>query len=421
MSTTLTKPTTTTSGGKKLLEDRLPIKRDRVDVEAGVIYDVKIVGLESRNVGRTIGLDPKEFGDALNKTYGYSKQALEAAIPMYEGAVSRIDHPASEIDGDGKRIVKSNSRPALATFGQVKNVRLKEDGLYGDLHLIKSHPSTAFVLEVAEKMPDKLALSHNAYGVPTLKNGRAIIDQILEVYSVDIVGDKPGTTNGLFESFSEGETVKKTIKQIFESLPAKAAGRSHLIEMMDEEMDGSKVAEMEVDMPAEANTDDQVKSAFRAMVMAAFDDDSLDAKATVAKIKDILAAQDKLAGKEPAKEVTEMADDKYKGKETQESLADKSDLEKRLSLLESENQDLKLDKHARALLETAEREVTDVRLKAVKSLTNDSDRKQLIESWPKKTPQADFGRPRTSAPLMESQADEKPLSGKELISALKRK
>lgn len=414
MPTTLTKPTAK-SNGKKLLEDRLPIKRDRVDVEAGVIYDVKIVGLESRNVGRTIGLDPKEFGDALNKTYGYSKQALEAAIPMYEGAVSRIDHPASEIDGDGKRIVKSNSRPALATFGQVKNVRLKEDGLYGDLHLIKSHPSTAFVLEVAEKMPDKLALSHNAYGVPTLKNGRAIIDQILEVYSVDIVGDKPGTTNGLFESYSEGETVKKTIKQIFESLPAKAAGRSRLIEMMDEEMDGAKVAEMEVDMPAEANTDDQVKSAFRAMVMAAFDDDSLDAKATVAKIKDILAAQDKLAGKEPAKEESE------KKVETQESLADEADWKKRVALLESENQEMKLDKHARALLETAEREVTDVRLKAVKSLTDDSDRKQLIESWPKKTPQADFGRPRTSAPLLESQADEKPLKGKDLISAITRK
>lgn len=417
MPATLTKPK---ASPKQLLEITAS-GCERVDVENGVIYGVKIVGLESRNTGRTIGLDPKEFGNALNETYGYSKQALESAIPMYEGSVARIDHPSSEIDGNGKRIVKSNSRPALATFGEIKNVKLKEDGLYGDLHLIKSHPSASFVLEVAEKMPSKLALSHNAYGVPVLKNGRAIIDQILEVYSVDIVGDKPGTTNGLFESFSEGETVKKTIKQIFESLPAKAPGRSHLIEMMDEEMDGAKVAEMEVDMPAEAGTDDQVKSAFRAMVMAAFDDESLDAKATVAKIKDILAAQDKLAGKEPAKEVTEMDNSgKDKGKETQESLADKSDLEKRLTLLETENQDLKLDKHVRNLMESAQREVTDVRLKAVKALSADSDRKQLIESWPKQEAFA-AGRPRTSAPLLESQTEEKPLKGKELVAALKRK
>src|SRR5262249_2363425 len=48
---------------------------DRVDVKGGVIHGVKIVGLESRNIGRTIGLDPDEFAGALDKPYGYSPSA----------------------------------------------------------------------------------------------------------------------------------------------------------------------------------------------------------------------------------------------------------------------------------------------------------------------------------------------------------
>ncbi len=52
---------------------------------------------------------------------------------------------------------------------------------------------------MAEKLPNKIALSHNAHGNTKLVNGRAVIHEIQTVYSVDLVGDKPGTTNGLFE------------------------------------------------------------------------------------------------------------------------------------------------------------------------------------------------------------------------------
>lgn len=392
---------------------------ERVDAEAGIIHGVKIVGLESRNIGRTIGLDPKVFNGAVDKKYRYSQRALESAIPMYEGATIRTDHPASEIDPNGRRVVKSSSRPMLSVFGSLKKVRFHEDGLYGDLHYLKSHPMAAFVVEVAEKMPEKLALSHNAFGVPVLINGQAVVDQILEVYSVDIVGDKPGTTNGLFESYSEDIPVaKKTIKQIFEGLAATTAlaisGRAQLLEMCDDELSGAKVAEMEVDAPAEMSTDDQAKAAFRAMVVAAFDDEKLDTKATMAKIKAIMDAQDKLAGKEPEKAEGE-------GKATTESAADQADVDKRLRLLETENAELKADKAVRGLLESMQREITPVRLNAVKALANDADRKALIETWPKQETDIFANRPRQSAPLLESQAATETLTGEKLISALKRK
>lgn len=424
MATSATKPPPRSSaqhshaGGKRLLE--ISSGFERVDAEAGIIYGVKIVGLESRNIGRTIGLDPKVFNGALDKTYGYSKQALESAIPMYEGSSVRTNHPKSEIDANGRRIVKVVSRDFNETFGELRNVKMKEDGLYGDLHYIKSHADAAYVAETAQKMPDKLALSHNAYGVPVLRNGRAVIEQILQVYSVDIVGDKPGTTNGLFESYSEDIPVaKKKIKAIFESLAVTTAlaiaGRARLLEMCDEELGGAKVAEMEVDAPAEMSTDDQAKAAFRAMVVAAFDDEKLDTKATMAKIKAIMDAQDKLAGKAESAETPAA-----KGAETSESHADESELAKRLRLLETENQEMKADKAARGLLESCGREITPVRLNAVKALASDTDRKALIETWPKQETDIFAGRPRQSAPLLESQAGEKALTGAELITALKR-
>lgn len=400
------------AGGKRLFE--VSSGFERVDAEKGIIYGVKIVGLESRNIGRTIGLDAKTFNGALDKTYGYSKRALESAIPMYEGCSVRIDHPDMKMDGEGRRTVISNSRKFLETFGELRDVRMGADGLYGDLHYLTTHGLAGQVVEAANKFPDKIALSHNAFGVPVLRNGRAVIEEILQVYSVDIVGDKPGTTNGLFESYSEDIPVaKKTIKQIFESVAVTNPGRARLLEMCDEEIGGAKVAEMEVDAPADMSSDDQIKSAFRTAVMAAFDDDKLDSKGTLAKIKEILAAQDKLAGKAEATETP------ASGKETAESAADESELAKRLRLLETENQEMKADKAARSLLESAGREITPVRLNAVKALPNDADRKALIETWPKQDVDVMSGRPRQSAPLLESQNVEQSASAEDFARRLK--
>jgi hypothetical protein len=405
----------------RLLE--LSTGHGRVDAAAGIIYEAKIVGLESRNVGRTIGLDPETFNGALDKTYSYSRQALESAIPIYNGMILRTNHPKSSIDPSGVRVVRQASRGVMETIGELKNVRFKEDGLYGDMHLLKTHPDTPAILEMAERMPDKIALSHNAYGVPVLQNGRAVINRIVEVYSVDIVGDKPGTTNGLFESFEEGSVVKKTFKQIVESLANDFRGRRLLEEMVDDEekVNGEKIEEMEIDVPAESSPEDQVSDALRVVVLAIYDDESLDTAEKLAKIKEIFKMKDKIEGTEPVEAPPVEPDF---GAATEESVKrgkvnpQIKQLQETVAVLTAERDEAKAINHARELLEAMDRDVDDVRVNAVIRQPNDKARKELIETWPKREESFTVPRPKFSAPLMESET-ETVLTGEKFIAALK--
>lgn len=172
----------------------------RVDRDNGVIRGVKVLGFQSQSTGRTIGLEPAQFGEAVNQPYCYSRHAMMEAAPMYEGATVYVDHPEFSYRPDGERIASPRDRKTGEVFGKLVNIRVTESGMYADLEYLKEHPLTPKVLEVAERMPEKLALSHNATGHPRLMNGRIVIDKITDVRSVDLVGEKPGTTHGLFES-----------------------------------------------------------------------------------------------------------------------------------------------------------------------------------------------------------------------------
>ena len=71
----------------------------------------------------------------------------------------------------------------------------------------------------------------------------------------------------------------KKVKEIAGELPAGTWGKSLLVQLLEQDVVPA-AAEAPVEVPAEADSGQQVKAAFRAMVMAAFDDESLDAKAT---------------------------------------------------------------------------------------------------------------------------------------------
>jgi hypothetical protein len=385
----------------------------KVDVDKGIIYGAKIVGLQSRNLGRTIGLDPAKFNGAVDEPYSYSKTGLQSAIPMYEGAAIRIKHPKSKLTPDGRRVsLEATSDIPLA--GELRNVVMREDGLYGDIHLLKSHPLAALILETAQRMPGKIALSHNADGVPVLKNGRAVIEEILAVKSVDIIDDKPGTTNGLFESHQETETVKRTIKQIVGSVPAGTKGRKLLEAMCDQSTIGApgKIAEMEMDGPVDAAPESQISDALRAVFMSVIDDDSLDSAGKLAKLKELFKMKDKIDGV-TAPDAAATPEDDMGGDddsaETEESLIGKiadPAAKKLLEKFKAESDSLKAKDHARALLESAKREVTPVRLSAVTKCASDTERKQLIETWAvfEPAPARVVRRPDRSAPLVESAA-----------------
>ena len=172
----------------------------RVDTKRGIIHGVKVLGAKSKSTGKTIGLDPAEFGEAVNEPYVYSKRAMLEAAPLYEGAKVYIDHPEFSYKQDGERVASTRDRKTGEVFGQLHNIRVTESGMFADLHFLKTHSLAAQIVETAQRMPSLLALSHNATGHPSLVNGRIVIEKITDVRSVDLVGERPGTTHSLFET-----------------------------------------------------------------------------------------------------------------------------------------------------------------------------------------------------------------------------
>jgi hypothetical protein len=84
-----------------------------------------------------------------------------------------------------------------------KNPVLGDNGVYADLHFLKSHPLAARVCEAAERMPEVLGFSQNATTIQVPDgHGGVVHESIKRVRSVDLVAD-PATTQSIFESYEE--------------------------------------------------------------------------------------------------------------------------------------------------------------------------------------------------------------------------
>jgi hypothetical protein len=261
----------------------------RVDRVNGIIKHVKILGFQSVNKARVLGLSRAEFGDAVDKPYRYSQAAVAEALSLYEGAAAFTNHPEFKYSDSGARSQVAGERKVTERFGTIRNVVVESDGLYGDLHFLKSHDMAEIICEAAESMPDAFALSHVADAKPELINGEVVLTQIANVRSVDIISEIPGTTNGLFESAAatpathkEPKIMKKTFRQIVESAPKRTKGLL-VLEMMigDEVAEGAEpktdeeieeVAETDVEIPETEGSlpspEEQLSMAFNAAVTA---------------------------------------------------------------------------------------------------------------------------------------------------------
>ena len=306
-----------------------------VDREAGVIKGVKLLGRNSRN-GRE-----------------YTDRALAESAVLAEGARVYIDHDRS-----------GSERKNSDFFAQVKDVRTSEDGNYGDLHFLKSHPKAEPIIERTERMPGTFGLSPHQFG-PTRRAGRKqIVESVSRMKSIDIV-ETPATTNSIFES-QEPNTM--TLRPFVESIPHGTTYRDTLLALI--EQDGMEEVAVDAPTDSEATPEDQVKAAFRAMVIAAFDDDNLDTTATIERIKEILKSQEKLQAK-PTPEPDDSAEEQDAGDENESETVES---------LREENARLKAENSCRELLESAGVSSSVVRLKALQALT-DTERNELVESW----------------------------------------
>jgi hypothetical protein len=340
---------------------------DKVDRDAGVIHGVKVLGVHSRNKGG----------------YDYSPEAMKTAATLYEGITVNTNHP--------DRSKPNATRKVEDGIGWLRNCRVVEgDGVYADLHVLKTHPFAQPLFEAAERNPAHLGLSHNADGASVTRGGKRIVEAIERVRSVDLVGN-PATNQTLFESEAPVTTKTTTIKAIFESTtdPALKSKRVKLLEM-DVMAD---VAEMPVEVPAEGadsalSSDAATKAAFLEAIASIVNDDSLSWEETKTKVALLLDTMANIAGGDATTET--------------ETDAVTESLQEQVAALTKKLADKEADEANRDLLESKHIEVTPARLVTLKSVADKTVRAALLEDWVKATPKAKPGKPTYSAPLIES-------------------
>jgi hypothetical protein len=338
-----------------------------VDTEHAVIHGVRVLGLSSAN-----GRD-------------YLAAAVKAALPLYEGRPTNCDHPTRA--GEPTTIARRNGWLAAARQDQ-------DGGMRADWHLIKSHPMTAMILEVAQRNPSLLGLSHNVSGKVRRENGREIVEAIEVVHSVDCVAD-PATVKGLHEGISLNDlrnrrgaefagglvTMKSTVRQLIESLKDTRPRYARALREMAEAgiMSGDTAMEAPPEAPAgEADHEAALKAGFRAAVMAIMDDDSLDMSAKLKKMRDVLRAEEKLLGGNGEGDKKEGGD---------------------MPAAAEESKKLKLEVAGLKLLLEAGIKPTKVLSRALSSCTSEQEMRELIEESRSGTGAAGGPqRPRSAAP-----------------------
>jgi hypothetical protein len=353
-----------------------------VDCDAGVIRGVRVLGRQSRN-GRE-----------------YSDRALAEAAALYQGIGVNLNHP--------DRRETNRERPVEAGFGWLEAVEVKGDGVYADLHYLRSHPQAGIIVEAAQRNPKRFGLSHNAEGRLVRQGEKNVVESVEKVRSVDVV-QNPATNSGLFES-KDKSMPTRTVKEVFQEHDARLA---RLVE------DGALAAysDSTVDLAENADAGGQVAAAVKSMMGAVLDDGSLAVDERLAKIRKIFGSHEQLAssgqppaGAAQAPPVAESAGDAPGPDPTVRQLLE------RLDRLETEAT-------CRSLLESHGRSCDVMRLKALAALPTEDDRLKLIESWPDRTSSGAgrvHPRPAVSRPLTEaSETVSLPKDAKALAMALR--
>lgn len=372
--------TTATKNTTRLVE-AIDYKDCKIDREAGIIREARILGRVSKN-GRE-----------------YSDKALDDAARLYEGVAVMIDH-------DRKN--PGRERGLMESFGEIQNVKRKEDGVYGDLYFLKSHPATPVILESAERFPNKVGLSHNADGSTSRKNGKTIVESVEEVISVDVV-TRPATNKTLFEDIRP--MTKTTIKKLLEAnFKPEAVKASKLLEM-----DG--MGDMPVEMEAEASSEDQIWGAFQTAILAAVNDESMDTKAIIKKVADILKAYEKLSGDGAGETTDTKAADGSEGASQMAESVNKKDgqadglvkLQEQVNSLLTEKAQFKKESGVRKLMASHGLSDNETLFESLMDMSSIETQKKLCEQVKASTEAAKAAKakPRMSSVLQESQDDTK--------------
>ncbi len=175
----------------------------QVEPDRGVIRNVKVLGPVSRN-GRV-----------------YPRQTMEKAVGLYQRVRVNVNHP----QGDPAAPRRYEDR-----LGYLDQVRVTEQGLFADLHFNPHHAVARQLAWDAQHAPENVGLSHNIRARLKQQDDRWLVEEILQVHSVDLVAD-PATTTGLFESVQgRAASLPETSKDCPSWLPEQRGWLQQLME-----------------------------------------------------------------------------------------------------------------------------------------------------------------------------------------------
>ena len=142
-----------------------------IDVEAGVIRGVSLI-----TKGPALG-----HGVMIDST---TLEQVKTAAEQYAG---------------GLKVKLNHSGGAGDIVGYIDTLRVSGEKLLGDLHLLQTSPHRAYILEIAERIPDTFGLSI-AFSGPAEKSTDKLttLQRCSEIYSVDLVSEPAANPNGFF-------------------------------------------------------------------------------------------------------------------------------------------------------------------------------------------------------------------------------
>ena len=147
-----------------------------IDREAGVVRNVALAGLVSRN------------------GYRYAESALRGAVSLYVDKPVFLDHAAD--------VSRPQERSTRDLVGNIVNPRFEQGRIRGDIQTLGTEAGQTF-LALAESSSPAVGMSHVV--LVSRNNDSSVVEQIHEVVSVDAV-TFPATTSSLQEQLGQEQT-----------------------------------------------------------------------------------------------------------------------------------------------------------------------------------------------------------------------
>lgn len=198
-----------------------------IDTEAGVIRGVSLI-TKGPALGHGVMIDDKTL------------EQVKAAAEQYAGGLKvKLDHSGGVGD----------------IVGYIDALRIDGEKLLGDLHLLQNSPHRAYILEIAQRIPDTFGLSI-AFSGPSEKSSDKLttLQRCSEIYSVDLVSEPAANPSGFFarklKQLQTGE-VEQPSAEIEIELPMNEEMKKAIEGMIQSAMMGmsDKIAKLESALP----------------------------------------------------------------------------------------------------------------------------------------------------------------------------